>query len=333
MKKLRKIYSERAFSHYPSIMIVYEWEDILSRIMGLQLRSPGEISNIWHRRFEKNGLTEVYHFLTPKCNLGLRFVMEATTHERCWNNCNAIPVIIDFWLEEKELPAFYRAYRHVPLMLVTSREVYDFLRQHECPIPIEHWGLSVPDSYLERLYYPHEKKYDFCVFGRPNPFFLRLLDKYASRHPGFEYVLNKGSISNRSYETNLGRFVCADTGRESYLQMIASTRISCYTTPGIDESKVETRHFNQVTPRVFEMLSNACNVIGHYPSNPDTVWYDLASMVPNIDDYQGFESQLDRMLEKPFDVSAAESFLKKHSTSQRANELMKILNRYSITVS
>ncbi len=332
MRKLTKIYSQRGFFNYPSIRIVFEWEDIISRTLGLPIKSPGEISNIWHRRFEKNGLTGLYHTLTPQCSLGLRYIMTATAKEECWYNRNSIPVIIDFWMEEKDLPAFYKAFRHVPLMLVTSREVYEYLREHRCPIPLEHWGLSVPDSYLERLKVLHEKKYDFCFFGRPNPFFVRLIDEYAARHPGFEYVLNKGGIDNRSYETNTGRFICADTGRDSYLQMIAATRISCYTTPGIDESKAETGRFNQVTPRVFEMLSNGCHVIGHYPSNPDTQWYNLASIVPNVDDYQAFEREMDRLLKEPFDTEKASAFLKRHSTSQRSVELQDVLSRHSISI-
>ncbi len=333
VKKLNRIISQRRFSPYPSFRIVYEWEDILSQALGVPVRSPGEISNVLHRRFEKNGLTGLYHALTPQCSLGLRYIMTATTEEECWYNRNSIPVIIDFWLEEKDLPAFYKAFRHVPLILVTSREVYELLLSHGCPIPVEHWGLSVPDSYLDRLARQQEKKYDFCFFGRPNPFFLRLIDEYAAKHPGFEYVLNKGSIDNRSYVTNTGRHICADTGRESYLQMIAATRISCYTTPGIDESKAESRRFNQVTPRVFEMLSNRCHVIGHYPMNPDTQWYDLSSIVPNVDDYQAFEREMDRLLKEPFDVDKASAFLKKHCTSQRAVELQEVLSKQSIAIS
>ncbi|MBR5904988.1 MAG: hypothetical protein IKZ51_00850 [Bacteroidales bacterium] len=140
-------------------------------------------------------------------------------------------------------------------------------------------------------------------------------------------------MDNRSYVTNKGQFVCADTGRESYLQMIASTRISCYTTPGIDESKPDSNRFNQVTPRVFEMLSNSCHVIGHYPNNPDTDWYDLSSIVPNVESYSDFEIQLERMLTEPFDVANAHSFLSKHATSSRAKELYDLLEAHSITIS
>lgn len=74
--------------------------------------------------------------------------------------------------------------------------------------------------------------------------------------------------------------------------MIQKTKISCYTTPGIDESKKETSNFNQVTPRLFEMLCNQCHVIGHYPNSYDTNWYNLNSIVPNVDSYNDFENGL-----------------------------------------
>lgn len=60
--------------------------------------------------------------------------------------------------------------------------MYDYLKEHDCPLHVEHWALSYPDQHaLEVIQW--DKKYEFCVFGRPNPFFLRMLEKYASLHP------------------------------------------------------------------------------------------------------------------------------------------------------
>lgn len=332
MRRLTHICSQRKFAPYPSFRIVYEWEDILAATLGLRICAPGEISNIFHRRFEKNHMTGLYHRFLPPGNLGLRFVMTAETGDRCWYNRNSIPIIIDFWLEENDLPDFYRAHRHVPLMLVTSREIYDFLKANHCPIPLEHWALSIPDPYLDTLRVPKEKKYDFCFFGRPNPFFLRLLEEYSRNHPDFEYILNRGGIENRSYVSNKGRFIAQDIGRASYLEMIAATKVSCYTTPGLDEAKAESSRFNQVTPRVFELLSNRCHVIGHYPANADTDWYGLSSLVPNVDNYAEFENQMDNMLKSPFDTEACTGFLTPHTTTARAQELRDILSGYDIQI-
>lgn len=84
-----------------------------------------------------------------------------------------------------------------------------------------------------------KKDFEFTVIGRPNPFFIRLLDEYSSKHPDFEYITNNGDIDHREYVTNRGRFIAKDTGRASYLDVIRRTKITCYSTPGIDEGKKE----------------------------------------------------------------------------------------------
>ena len=41
-------------------------------------------------------------------------------------------------------------YEDVPLVLVTNKEVYDYLKEHDCPLHVEHWALSYPDQYRRR---------------------------------------------------------------------------------------------------------------------------------------------------------------------------------------
>ena len=330
MRKLSAIYSQRSFSKYPSFQIVYEWEDILAERLGLRILAPGEVHNIIHRRFENNGLVGLYNALLPASDLKLHFIMEAEDRRQCNYNKNTIPVIIDFWLDESRLPGFYDAFKNVPLMLVTSREVYEFLLAHNCPIPVEHWALSYPDQYAFRESCLENKKYDFVFFGRPNPFFVRYVERYASEHKDFVYILNNGNIDDRKYFDNEGNVVATDCGRQSYLDMIRSARITCYSTPGIDESKSITNAFNQVTPRVFEFLCNGCKVIGHYSDNPDTRWYNLSSVVPNVDTYKEFETVLDAMRTGSFESPSVSAFMQKHYTSVRANELIQILRRHMI---
>ncbi len=131
---------------------------------------------------------------------------------------------------------------------------------------------------------------------------------------------------------NKGKVVAEDTGRDSYLSMIQKTKISCYTTPGIDESKKETSNFNQVTPRLFEMLCNQCHVIGHYPNSYDTNWYNLNSIVPNVDSYNDFEKWLDYFRTHEFDIQKGITFMDKHYTSSRVKSLIDICNKYSIEI-
>lgn len=332
MRRLASIISQRNTAHYPSYAIVYEWEDILMEKLGIPIRSDSKWWKKYYRWLDKIGLSALYHMFLPTKDLQLDFVMKATSQNICRNNKNTIPVIIDFWLKEENLPDFFDAYKHVPLMLLSNREVYDLLLSHDCPFPIEHWPLSFPDQYAFSRDNNYDKKYDFCLFGRPNPFFERMRDKYAAKHPDFNYLYTIGDNNNREYYTNKGEFVCRDTGRASYLEMIKQTRISCYSTPGIDEAKHETTLYNQVTPRVFEMLCNGCQVIGHYPDSADVMWYNLNEIIPNVNTYEEFESCIDSMLLLDADIDRIKLFMSRHYTSCRAELLKDILKKHKIVV-
>lgn len=333
MKKLEQIFSIRNKTSYPSHKIVLEWEEILSESLNLPIVTENPLWDKFYRRFEKNGLTNLYHKLVPKRNLRLDFEMCAVTRKMCKFNKNTIPVIIDFWLKEEEIPAFISAYKHCPLILLTNREVYNLLKKHSCPIPIEHWPLSFPDYYALNENINYEKKYDFTIIGRPNPFFIRFLERYVIEHPDFSYIMNNGDILNRHYINNRGEIVDSGNSREDYLNVIRATRISCYTTPGIDEAKKDSNQYNQVTPRVFELLSNECHVIGHYPKEGEDIkWYRLDEIVPNVDNYEEFALQLDRMRKEPFDKEKVSQFMRKHYTSTRAIMLKEILKKHGIEI-
>lgn len=331
MKRLTHIISERKMPHAASFQIVYEWEDIISRELKIPVVSYGKIYHKFQRLVEKTKMVNIYHHITRHSDIGLQYVMAANIEPKCDNSPNIIPVIIDFWLDDSLIKAFIQSYRNVPLMLVTNREVYDLLLSYPSPFPIEHWPLSYPDQYIENCA-EYEKKYDFCLFGRPNPFFVRFLKLYEENHKGFSFIQNNGNINNRQYVNSRGEIVSRDTGRASYLNMIKQTRVSCYTTPGIDESKKETGRYNQVTPRLFELLGNGCQVIGHYPDTADTKWYELSEMVPNVNSYAEFDNILTSMLSSSIDIRKTKSFLMKHSTINRVAMLNEILEKHKIIV-
>ena len=113
--------------------------------------------------------------------------------------------------------------------------------------------------------------------------------------------------------------------------MIRSSKITCYSTPGLDDSKADTSTFNQVTPRLFEMIAGGCYVLAHYPDNADTRFYELDKYVGNIPDYATFEAKLDQLRQAPpMDFSLANEFLDKHYTSTRVAMLFSILDKYHI---
>ena len=330
--KLQNIITQRNYNIAAPFKIVYEWEDIIAQNGKISLRyeKASHFHKVygWIKRFH---LVNLYKSLKSSENLSLFFVMKADVVKEPWLNKSTIPVIIDFWLKEADLPSFYQAYKDCPLVLVTSAEIVEFLKSHNCPLNIEHWPLSIPDYMKPKCKENYENIYDLCFLGRPSPYFVEMLKKYELSHPEFRYIVGSRSSKNREYIDNKGNFIAKDTGRESYINMIRSSKITCYTTPGLDSNKSETSMFNQVTPRLFEMLAGGCYVLAHYPDNADTRFYELDKYVGNIPNYDSFEKKLDMLrLAPPMDFSIANEFLDKHYTSTRIKMLFSILDNYKI---
>lgn len=333
MRTLTTIWSFWDAQKYPSHKIVLEWEEILAKELNLKIRKGDKWNDKFHRCFEKFGITDLYHKILPKHNVRLDFVMCARLNKVCEYNKNTIPVIIDYWLEDKDIPAFVEVFKHCPLVLLTNKEVYDLLKAKGCTLNIEHWPLSFPDYYKLTPDKVKSKEYEFSVIGRPNPFFMRMLDRYCQTHDNFTYLMNNGDIHNRKYINHKGDVVADGNSRQDYLNMIRKTKISCYTTPGMDEAKKDTSKFNQVTPRVFELLANGCQVIGHYPQRgADVLWYHLSDVIPNVDNYDEFEEILDKMRSSTFDYDNVKKFMDANYTSTRAYMLREILAKYNIGV-
>lgn len=331
MKKLKYISSPRELATTPSTKIVYEWEDELIKNTKLKLKVEKQSMFNFYSIIERIGCFDLYNRILSSKELRLRFIMTAKTKKECIINKNTIPVIIDYWLSDEEIDDFCKAYKYCPLILVTNREVYDLFLKKNVKLPFEHWPLSYPDKYkpTDKTF---DKKFSFCLFGRPNPMFINYIEKYAELHPDFEYVVSKGKDSNREFYTSKGEFICKDQGRSTYLEMIKQTKITCYSTPGVDKAKGLKTKFNQVTPRLFEMLTNGCMVIGHYPNAADTIWYNLRKFIVNVDTYEEFEREMDRMLNSSIDMTIVNEFMSNHYTSVRAKMLIEICKKRNINI-
>jgi hypothetical protein len=313
---------------------LYEWEKIISDKLDLKIDKQSKIRNWIYRQIEiRLKLRDLFLHFVPSTSLSLLFVMTAKTQKGCRLTKNTIPVIIDFWLKENQLKSFYENFKHCPLILISSAEVYHFLLSHNCPLNIEHWPLSLPDSQKLSSDAFFEKKWELALLGRTNPYFLKMLEMYCEKHPDFEYVLGNNDIDNRYFYTNTGKKVGHAVGREAYLEMLRTTKITFYTTPGLDLAKHETDFFNQVTPRFLEFLAAGCLVMAHYPKNEDTDFYELNKLCKDVDSYEEFEKQLD-MLRKIDEVPIAtySDYLSKHYTSMRLDSLVKILGNNNIKI-
>lgn len=311
--------------------IVYEWENVLSA----HLRAPlitnplslRYVRGLWRRIFRKVSNLPI----TRKS--ALAFVMRPNFwDENIAGKHNIIPVIIDFWLRtDAEIDAFERRYLGNPAVLITSREVFDFLKTRVKHIKIYHWALSLPDIYYNVPVLP--KKYDCACVGRLSTKLKEWMLRYASENPGFVYLFNDRRVGSDRihYVSSDGEDLNKQfESRAGYFDILRQTKVGLYSTPSMDNDKIksngiDSNAYNQVTPRLLEYLAAGCRVIARYPKNPDTEWYQLDDVATNVDSYEQFKLALDKCLSDNGDSANCSSYLKRHLTSARAMELKQIM--------
>lgn len=332
---IQNIISNRLFSKEVFWQIVYEWEDIISKEMNLAVKN--NFIRLVNMRYIRVVWRDILHrddnYVPIPSGNSLAFVMSPGLFDG--NVCgrrNVIPIIIDFWLsKENEFRDFESRYVGNPGVLITSKEAYEIIRDR-CPrLCVYHWPLSLPDHWLEDVA-TCPKKYDCAVVGRPNGVLNDWMMRYASTHKDFTYVCNQrkpGVPCN--YVTSDGSILGnVFRDRDTYRHFLKSVRIGLYSTPSKDGSRLQYkglagRGYNQVTPRFLEYLAAGCHVLSRYDRNPDTDYYELDSISPNVDTYEDFEARMDFARAHDIDCENYKNYLSKHITSSRVEALRDIL--------
>lgn len=328
------IYTDRFIDGYdePSWQLIHEWEDELAARTRLPLQDSWERrllnENIVARSLVKIpgafGVLQRCDALMAKGTKSLYFAMSPQRKSSFSARANVIPIIVDFW-KSVDLGAFYRTYRNCPMVLITSREAYDFLRSRGCPLNLYHFPLSLPDKYRTTPAQQFEKKYDVLIAGRSNPVLLDYMQRYEKEHPDVEYVYQAAKDGNYGYCSNRSGMLGAFNDRQSYMALLRASRVGFYSTPGIDGGEKRTGGFNPVTPRLFELLAAGCHVVARYPDNADTQFYELNALCPSVTSYGEFAERLQTALGSPPPVDRHHQYLQKHYTSARVDLLNQLV--------
>jgi len=319
--KLSGIFSPRKVLLEPNNELVYEWEDTLSGIMDIPLIYDSKVRN---NRWTKH-LPFQLDFLTPDCPV-LSIEMVTYRHNGL-NKKNVIPWIVDFYLRTPaQLARFYRTFSNNPIVLISSREAYEYLLGKGCPLNIAHLPLSIPDRYRICEETSFTKEYDAVLFGRQNHVLKEWLLKYELTHPDVKYISSRKDGDSWCYFTNKGERIGQLRGRDEYISFTRKARAAFYSTQGMDVGPGRSNGFNQVTPRFLEYLSCGCHIISRYPQNADTDFYELGNMSTRADSYEEFEDVFDRARSTPCDMGKYASYLERHYTSVRAEALTSIIS-------
>lgn len=323
--RIRAILSRRRYQQWRSWHLVYEWEDVFRKRLGIPLL-PYFDEYLYQRfgRYFKRVPLQFFWFI-PALAFEMSPMKRRTPH---LNNRFVVPCIIDWYLRtDDELTAFYKRYSKNRLVLVTSMQVYRYLSSIETPIRFEHLPLSLSDKYRISPETSFIKDLDVVLMGRQNPVLLKWLFKYKETHPTLIIVSSKREADNYDYYTQEGEFVANAVGREQCMDLMKRSRVSLYSTKAMDDdyTTYETNGFNQVTPRFLECIATGNHVIARYKENEDTSFYELKSVCPHTDSYESFERQMDYALSHSVDMSFYSKYLEKHYTSTRVGLLKSLL--------
>lgn len=320
--EISQVLTNRSISNGKDYGIVNEWEDIFSEMLNVPLYYDN-----WKRRdktifWKIPWLASFFQTNLPT----FAYVMLPIASPYGNNKKNIIPCMIDFFCRDKnELQQFYKRYDKNPVVLISSREAYDYLVSVKCPLNIRHLALSISDKYCIDDKTTFEKRYDVVMLGRQNKVLQEFLNEYSERHKELTYVYGKKEGRNFRYYDQDGLDLGTMSSRDDYMNLMKMSRIGMYATPAMDGGRTDTNGFDQVTPRFLEYIVSGCHVLSRYHKNSDTEFYELDKMSTRIDTYEQFEKAMDEMRYKEVDVARYAKYLANHYTSVRVHTLLKYL--------
>lgn len=312
--------------------IAFEWEDILAAELNMNIIMRSEQEFRFDEKCRK--IYQKIHipfyrifnlFDHQRGNAVLMFDMSTKRQDGIYNNRKYIPCLVDYFLSDKEYNLFLNAYSHNQIVLVSSREVYEYLLDKKCPLNLYHFPLSLPDNF--NLSKKVDKKYDLVMFARQNPLLVSYIDRYENEHPDFILVRRKYENGHYIYYlSSTGEVISVCDTREEYVNLVLSSRVAVYTTPGMDGTRADANGWNQVTPHFLEEVAGMCHIIARYPQNADTKWYEMDKICKCVKSYDEFASLMDCYRKESVDCQKYREYLKKHYTSQRVKLLKEIMS-------
>ncbi|WCT13164.1 hypothetical protein [Mucilaginibacter jinjuensis] len=335
--QIKNIYSTRKSNSEVYSDLIYEWEDCIAQELGVPIFSSNKIyeriSYFTYRIAYKIGLSgflqSVNRLISKPNSYTLIYHLFPVTGFGYKVFSDKVPYLIDFD-KNIDIDNFSKVYKNCKLILVSSLNAYNLLKQGNCPLNIVHLPLGLSNSY--QLWKDYKgKKYD-AIFVRKNRVLQEYAERYALSHPNFNYVFRTWSDNNiyrnNVYVSNLEGVLGEFSDRKEYINLLRSSKIAFYSTPGTDE--VNSRFINHVTPSLFEFIVNGCRIVARYTDNEETRSFGLSSIAESITSYEIFEKILTEHINDETDnyLIKSEEFLKNIYMSNIIEKLRQILKKY-----
>ena len=321
-----EIMTERSYQHWPSWDVVYEWEDVMaeeldSDLVDLHRGSLGQVSRIIRKSFRKLNLAP-NKFICHGRKYKLAWIMDARIYKE-YTYHNIIPIFLDFGLNMVD--EIVNATNNLPFYWVTSFAIYKELRKKTNRV--HYLPITVADKWIKKIV--PQKQIDVIQFGRKNDILHKYMLNYCKAHPDIEYIYQTGD-GTLTYTSSTRGIIGKFETRDSYMDMIAKSKISLVSTPGIDKSK-DFGGIDFFTPRFYESAAHYCHLIGRFPDNEEAEYIGINEVCSNIDSEKEFIDTVDYMLQQSNrdNLYKYEHFLKENRTSNRLKEMKIILENVS----
>lgn len=325
--KLKSIITKRKTEKWPSYDLVYEWEDVLKEKLGLHISDYRQITNKYLLTFNAKCPQWFSRLFVRKVNLCFEMCAHDENIDRTpINKYDIIPWIIDCYTNSLEkIQRLEHNYNRNAAVLISSKEVYDYLVANGCSLPIYYLALSLSDKYAVKSSTRFDKDTDAIFVGRKNPVLSNYLKRYYIEHPSFTYLYNDYLEGHFVFYNQNGKVVGDSDTRENYWAMLRRARVALYSTPGTDDDK-NTNGYSQVTPRFLEFIASGAHIIARYKKNSDTEYFELDKMCYQANSYDEFEELMNWSLSHDVDMNIYSQYLSQHYTSKRVQSLCKIIN-------
>lgn len=287
------------------------------------IRRFGSYKSLWNNRISNRILRfEIRQRLYETCeyvvSAGRRYLtynIGPYLKDSEFNALGTLPVLVDYWKGTSPCQ-FARCYRKCEPVRFSSFESLAYVKQ-STGIQCEHFPYSIPDHWVNPPL--TERVFEICVVGRTSPVLYQWLDRFTNSHPQVNVVIahlgdDKVIMARSSRLGVIGEV----NSRTRYFDMLRSSKVALYSTPGMDGGEVRTGGFSPVTPKFLEFIASGCEVVARYHENADTEFFELDQVAWPAKTYRQFERSVEEALERRDEerLIVRAKYIQRHLTSQ-----------------
>ncbi|MBQ7155897.1 MAG: hypothetical protein IJR85_10145 [Synergistaceae bacterium] len=321
--------------------VCYEWEQELAKYFSVPIRQVFIVHNPLHDSFgrflparvvqktrqviKRLYIESVHGSLNQDISkpLSVYFCMFVPEINLCVGE-NPLPIFIDV-SPDKEIDLLISSTRNLRIFYVTSRYIFDIIKEKSPASGVRYMPLSVADTYHSQNFaqYRH-KSLDVIQMGRKNPVLHEYMLRYTQEHKDADYVYSaQGSINGNVYVSTKRGKIGTIVDRKSFIDFLASAKVSLVSSPNYDVKGINVPPLYYPTPRFYESAILGCALIGRYPDNQEFTELNMRKYCPSITSYEHFCKALEHALAQTPEELYAQNrdFIINSLTSKRAEQI------------